>query len=118
MNRRAICKSRYESAKELKFADYGGSVSSMEELVFDERRRELMFEGKRWYDLVRTQTWIERCSTYLMGEDYNKGDTMEKVWQRDIQKKHYIRPIPVGQLNGLDMEEAEIEAYQNPGYAR
>ena len=53
VNRRAICKSRYESAKELKFADYGGSVSSMEELVFDERRRELMFEGKRWFDLVR-----------------------------------------------------------------
>lgn len=25
----------------------------MEELVLAERRRELMFEGKRWYDLVR-----------------------------------------------------------------
>ena len=86
--------------------------------LLDEYSREFFAEYRRWYDLVRTQTWIERCSTYLMGEDYNKGDTMEKVWKRDIQKKHYIRPIPVGQLNGLDMEEAEIEAYQNPGYAR
>jgi len=25
----------------------------METLVMDERHRELMFEGKRWYDLVR-----------------------------------------------------------------
>jgi hypothetical protein len=25
----------------------------MEELVLQERQRELMFEGKRWYDLVR-----------------------------------------------------------------
>ena len=25
----------------------------MEELVYQERQRELMFEGKRWYDLVR-----------------------------------------------------------------
>lgn len=27
--------------------------SSMEKLVYDERQRELMFEGKRWFDLVR-----------------------------------------------------------------
>ena len=25
----------------------------MENLVYDERQRELMFEGKRWFDLVR-----------------------------------------------------------------
>ena len=25
----------------------------MEQLLFDERNRELMFEGKRWFDLVR-----------------------------------------------------------------
>ena len=53
VNRRAICKSRYDSAKELKFTDYNGSTQTMEELVLDERRRELMFEGKRWFDLVR-----------------------------------------------------------------
>ena len=86
--------------------------------LLDEYSREFFAEYRRWYDLVRTQTWIERASTYLMGEDYNKGDTMEKVWQRDIQKMHYIRPIPVGQLNGLDMSDEEIAAYQNPGYAR
>ena len=27
--------------------------SQMEDLVMRERQRELMFEGKRWYDLVR-----------------------------------------------------------------
>ena len=86
--------------------------------LLDEYSREFFAEYRRWYDLVRTQTWIERCSTYLMGEDYNKGDTMEKVWQRDIKPMHYIRPIPVGQLNGLDMSDEEIAAYQNPGYAR
>ena len=86
--------------------------------LLDEYSREFFAEYRRWYDLVRTQTWIERASTYLMGEDYNKGDTMEKEWKRDIQKKHYIRPIPVGQLNGLDMSEEEMAAYQNPGYDR
>lgn len=29
------------------------SVESLEDLLFKERRRELMFEGKRWFDLVR-----------------------------------------------------------------
>ena len=86
--------------------------------LLDEYSREFFAEYRRWYDLVRTQTWIERASTYLMGEDYNKGDTMEKEWKRQIDKHHYIRPIPVGQLNGLDMSEEELAAYQNPGYAR
>ena len=86
--------------------------------LLDEYSREFFAEYRRWYDLVRTQTWIERASTYLMGEDYNKGDTMEKEWKREIDKHHYIRPIPVGQLNGLDMSEEEMAAYQNPGYVR
>jgi len=33
--------------------DKGMSVTTLEELLFKERRRELMFEGKRWFDLVR-----------------------------------------------------------------
>ncbi len=37
----------------LKYDDYSTSVNVMEELVFSERHRELMFEGKRWFDLVR-----------------------------------------------------------------
>ena len=37
----------------LKFDDHKDSQESMEQLVMDERHRELMFEGKRWYDLLR-----------------------------------------------------------------
>ena len=33
--------------------DNGISVSTLETILFKERRRELMFEGKRWFDLVR-----------------------------------------------------------------
>ena len=40
------------SADTLARADYG-SLALMRELVQSERRRELMFEGKRWFDLVR-----------------------------------------------------------------
>ncbi|MBR1668269.1 MAG: RagB/SusD family nutrient uptake outer membrane protein [Bacteroidaceae bacterium] len=37
----------------LQFDDYATSRTTMEDLVMDERQRELMFEGKRWFDLVR-----------------------------------------------------------------
>jgi hypothetical protein len=37
----------------LVFEDYATSRLAMEDLVLDERQRELMFEGKRWFDLVR-----------------------------------------------------------------
>ncbi len=36
----------------LVFTDYG-TMASMEQLVLDERERELCFEGKRWFDLMR-----------------------------------------------------------------
>lgn len=37
----------------LVYDDYAVSRQTMEDLVMDERQRELMFEGKRWFDLVR-----------------------------------------------------------------
>ena len=41
------------TADTLKFGDYSGSKLAMENLILQERRRELCFEGKRWFDLVR-----------------------------------------------------------------
>ena len=37
----------------LKASDYTDSKAAMEALVLEERQREFLFEGKRWYDLVR-----------------------------------------------------------------
>lgn len=44
---------RTATADTLVFNDYATSRMAMEDLVYDERQRELMFEGKRWFDLVR-----------------------------------------------------------------
>jgi hypothetical protein len=41
------------SVDTLKLSDYTGSVSLMENFIVAERQRELMFEGKRWFDLLR-----------------------------------------------------------------
>lgn len=37
----------------LDFSEYSGSKVKMEDLVFQERHREFLFEGKRWFDLIR-----------------------------------------------------------------
>lgn len=35
---------------------------------------------------------------------------------RNIQTYHYLRPIPQGQLDNMQMDDAAKAAYQNPGY--
>jgi hypothetical protein len=52
INKRSIMRVTLQAADTLNAGDYG-SKSAMLELVKKERRRELMFEGKYWYDLVR-----------------------------------------------------------------
>lgn len=51
VNQRAL--GGYAGADRLDITSYNTSADAMEELVLDERRRELMFEGKRWFDLAR-----------------------------------------------------------------
>lgn len=83
--------------------------------ILDERSREYFGEGYRWFDLVRTQKWNEYSDTYVIcGTE--KGDHTPQTYTRTIEKMHYLRPIPQGQLDAMEMSNAEKAAYQNPGY--
>ena len=84
--------------------------------ILDERMREYYGEGFRWFDLVRTQTWQERAGQYTIS-GFNWGDHTPEVFTRTIENFRYLCPIPKGQLDGMEMSEAEKAAYQNPGYA-
>ena len=62
-----------------------------------------------------TQTWKERAGSYTISGSY-WGAHNPETFKRSIEDYMYLRPIPQGQLNGIDMTDAEKAAYQNPGY--
>jgi hypothetical protein len=83
--------------------------------ILAERSREYYGEGYRWFDLVRTQTWASIAGTYQICGTAN-GDHTAVTVTRTIPNNFYLRPIPQGQIDGMDMEADLKTAYQNPGY--
>jgi starch-binding outer membrane protein, SusD/RagB family len=83
--------------------------------IMAERSREFFGEGLRWFDLVRTQMWNQLAGSYQIG-GVNYGDHTPVTVNRTIDLKFYLRPIPQGQIDGMEMTADEKAAYQNPGY--
>ncbi|WP_116106624.1 RagB/SusD family nutrient uptake outer membrane protein [Lewinella sp. IMCC34191] len=69
------------------------------DFLLDERARELVGEGHRWFDLTRTMTLVERVREY------------NPVGGPNIQDYHVVRPIPQNQI------DRTLGGYpQNAGY--
>ena len=96
VNKRALCQSNLVDT--LVASDYT-SKSQMETLVLQERQRELMFEGKRWFDLVRysqragntkllTQAALRKATTgaSLISNHLTKMDAIYWPYNNDEMK--------------------------------
>ena len=78
---------------------------TMEEFVLAERCRELTFEGKRWFDLVRVaqrDNYSERTMSYLirmvvLAAPPEKTTIIQNKWQAN--KGSLYMPINAGELN-------------------
>jgi len=83
--------------------------------ILAERSREYYGEGYRWFDLIRTQQWANLSSSYqICGKNY--GDHTPVTYTRTITPNLWLRPIPQGQLDAMQVSAAVKAAYQNPGY--
>lgn len=73
VNKRSILKDkdRIAASDMLSFPTENAKVN-MEEMVMQERQRELLFEGKRWFDLVR-RSMRDGNNEYLSRQISNKG---------------------------------------------
>lgn len=90
------------SADTLKYSDFGGSSTTMEDLVMLERQRELLFEGKRWFDLVR-KARREGNNVYLSSNVIRKQTSNTGAIQ-----------IKLTSIDGLYFPYSESELKNNP----
>lgn len=76
----------------------GLSTSDLREAILNERRIELAFEGKRWFDLIRI-------------DDGQYGlDFLHSIGKTNATEKHLLFPIPQKEI------DTNPNLTQNPGY--
>lgn len=85
INKRSNCAT---SNQDIKYDSYS-SKNLMANLVMDERQRELMFEGKRWFDLVR-RSLRDGNTNYLVSQVMRKGSDNASVTQSKLAKMDAI----------------------------
>lgn len=107
INKRSVME---ETLKDTLVADKYKTKDAITELVYQERHRELMFEGKRFFDLVRISQ-REGNTEYLRKCCANKATELQSVINSKMQKMDAIYwPINLDELKANKMLK------QNPAF--
>lgn len=89
-----------DDSRDLKPGQYN-SKERFREIIWNERRLELAFEGHRWFDLVRTDQYVQ-----VMNDHFND----EFNGLHEVKPYHKLIPIPQREIDINPLLE------QNPGY--
>jgi len=114
VSKRAVNSFSPGTGEVLKFDDYKESKEMMETLVMDERHRELMFEGKRWFDLLRqalrrgnsrelATTVSEKQTTNIGGVRIRLGDQNAlflPYYRNELRVNPYLQQNPAYHTGG------------------
>lgn len=107
VNKRAICQSQLVDT--LRRNDYINK-GDMEDLVLQERQRELMFEGKRWFDLVRLSQRAGNTSTL-------KAAALAKATiGQGLISNHLTKMDAIYWPYNLDEMKVNLNLVQNPAF--
>jgi hypothetical protein len=96
----------------LKEDSYIKDVSKLRSLVLQERRRELAFEGKRWYDLVRMALRdgkTDNMLSVLISNKYTSNQSEYKMKLSDMNTLFF--PIAEREINVSNGHLKQNEAY-------
>ena len=107
VNKRAVCQNQLVDT--LRRADYSSKVD-MENLVLQERQRELMFEGKRWFDLVRLSQRTGN-TTQLKDAALSKHTT-----GTGLISNHLTKMDAIYWPYNLDEMKVNLNLVQNPAF--
>ena len=88
VNKRSVCWPLAELKDTLVRNDYKDKTA-MDKLVYQERQRELMYEGKRWYDLVRISRRTGNTSDLVVAA-LRKVQTSSALIQNKLSKMDAI----------------------------
>jgi len=107
VNKRSVCQSVL--ADTLKATDYT-TKNLMQNLVMRERQREFLFEGKRWFDLVRRS--MRDGNTEILSQAVNRRDVSNAEYVKNFFQKMDAIFWPYNN----DETKVNLNLVQNPAF--
>ena len=107
VNKRAVCQNQLVDT--LRRNEYN-SKGDMETLVLQERQRELMFEGKRWFDLVRLSQRTGNTSTLT------EAALAKATIGQGLISNHLAKMDAIYWPYNLDEMKVNLNLVQNPAF--